>query len=92
MLKTRYSVEKYDRNLDLYMPQLNIGRIEASAIALDDKIYVVGGYSGLSLPELNSCEVYDSSTNKWLLIESTTNMTVYHGKVYLPWKANYILM
>ena len=63
------------------MPQLNIGRIEASAIALDDKIYVVGGYSGLSLPELNSCEVYDSSTNKWLLIESS-----YHKyDTSLPW-------
>jgi N-acetylneuraminic acid mutarotase len=69
------------------MPQLNLGRIEASAVAVDNKIYVVGGYSGSSPPELSSCEVYDSVTNKWSLIESTITprqdaaITVYHGKV-----------
>ena len=86
-----YSVEKYDSQARTwsYMPQLNIGRIEASAIAINDKIYVVGGYSGSSPPELNSCEVYDGMTNKWSLVESTITprrdaaITVYHGKVHV---------
>ena len=46
---------------------MNTPRRNAAAIAVKDKIYVVGGYNGSTA--LNSVEIYDPLTNQWTFAE-----------------------
>lgn len=41
-------------------------RSDASAAALNDKVYIAGGFNGQDI--LSTAEVYDPSTNQWTFI------------------------
>ena len=85
------SVEKYDVQSNTWtnMADLNIGRIGSSAVALGDKIFVVGGYGGAKQQAIKNCEVYRSLTKDWGLIASThvprqaAGISVVCGQVYI---------
>lgn len=50
------------------IPPMHQQRSDASAAALHDKIYIVGGFNGLEV--LNSVEVFDVETNQWSNLNS----------------------
>lgn len=67
------SVERYEpkRNQWEMIPPMHLQRSDASAAALRDKIYIVGGFNGQDV--LRSAEVFDIKTNQWSYIHSMIN-------------------
>lgn len=67
------SGERYEpqRNQWEMIPPMHRQRSDASAAALQDKIYIVGGFSGREV--LNSAEVFDVETNQWTYIHPMIN-------------------
>jgi kelch-like protein 10 len=82
------TAERYDLKTDRWSPiaDMNVEREDASAAALNGKIYVVGGWCyGY---RLRSAEVYDPRTNRWTLISDmrighmSLSCISFHGCVY----------
>ena len=59
------TVEAYDHVGDVWenMPNMIAGRCEHKTVAVKNKLFVIGGIV------TNSCEVYDSNTNKFTLLK-----------------------
>lgn len=59
------SGERYEpqKNQWEMIPSMHRQRSDASAAALHDKIYIVGGFNGQEV--YNSAEVFDVETNQW---------------------------
>lgn len=64
------SAERYEpqKNQWEMIPPMNRQRSDASAAALRNKIYIVGGFNGQEI--LDSAEVYDLESNQWSYIRS----------------------
>ncbi|XP_034945514.1 kelch-like protein 10 [Chelonus insularis] len=64
------SAERYkpERNQWEMIPPMHRQRSDASAAALNHKIYIVGGFNGKEI--LRSCEVFDIESNQWSYIRS----------------------
>lgn len=61
-------IEMYDTVSDtawVRLQDMPTGRWGATAIAVDGKIYVIGGTTGLANPVYSSIEVYDPNTDSW---------------------------
>ena len=67
------SGERYEpqKNQWEMIPPMHQQRSDASAAALHDKIYIVGGFSGREV--LNSAEVFDVESNQWTYIHPMIN-------------------
>jgi hypothetical protein len=63
-------------------------RFDLAVVALDGKIYAIGGRSGLNLANLNANEQYNSQTKTWTKMAVLPNpqsrcvATAYNGKIY----------
>lgn len=55
----------YNTEKDTWMPRAGLcePRASLSAVAVDDKIFALGGHNGLNA--LRSVEIYDVDTNSW---------------------------
>ncbi|KAI4486744.1 hypothetical protein M0804_006114 [Polistes exclamans] len=64
------SAERYEpqKNQWEMISSMNRQRSDASAAALNNKIYIVGGFNGQEI--LDSAEVYDLESNQWSYIRS----------------------
>ena len=70
---------------------LNEGRHDAFGASMSGKIYVAGGIqkNGHTCRVLNTCEVYDLSTNEWQLIANlsvprhSASMVCFNGALYV---------
>ena len=59
------SAEVYDPQSNEWnlLPDMRRIRSDASAVTLNGKVYILGGFDGAEI--LNSIEIYDPSTNEW---------------------------
>jgi N-acetylneuraminic acid mutarotase len=64
-------------------------RLDLAVVALDGKIYAIGGRSGLNLANLNANQQYNPQTKTWTKMADLPNpqsrcvATVYNGKIYV---------
>ena len=59
------SAECYDVKTNTWMqiPSMRIVRSDACSVAFNEKIYVIGGFTGQEI--LDSVEVYDTDSKEW---------------------------
>ena len=92
-IKAITKVEKIDPCEDSWeeIAAMNEARHDACGVAMNGKIYVAGGLQkhGLFCRVLNSCEVYNLSTDEWQLMPSLNvpryyaSMVCYMGALYV---------
>jgi hypothetical protein len=75
---------------------LNIARYRHSAVALDGKIYVLGGLSSTNVT-LSSVEIYDPATDQWTtgapMPTATSRPAVsVGGRIYVPLDTNSVMV
>ena len=79
------TVEKYDllTNTWMFASCLNIGRWHHGACVLNDKIYIVGGKKNRFGDVANRTECYNSSLDRWEIINGADNNYIRHSLVAL---------
>jgi len=87
------TVERFNPKGDTWeeVAVMNEARHDAFGAAMNGKIYVAGGFllHGWSMTVLNTCEVYDISTNEWQLMSSlkaprySASMVCFMGVLYV---------
>ena len=69
------TVESYDHYLDKwsFLPDMQIARLEAGVVSKGNKLFVICGH-GLYYKFLETCEVYDSISQKFFFIKSNSKI------------------
>ncbi|HNT33550.1 MAG TPA: kelch repeat-containing protein [bacterium] len=78
------SCEVFDTNTGTWecLPDMNEARAAFRAVALNGKIYVMGGCNNLS-EDLSSCEVFDPATGSWTMLASMNQARILFESVVL---------
>jgi N-acetylneuraminic acid mutarotase len=82
------AADVYDPATGLWsaLPPMTVARYWATAVGLNGKLYVIGGYNGIE--PVTTVEVYDPATNRWRTVSGmptarwSLGAGAINGKVY----------